>query len=81
MKARDFSLFEDVNKDFPHEADLDFTTTTILFSRFRYHQQLHNIKFTGESTGLDVLVSESFSGNISPKKSGLPQDRRLQRIE
>jgi hypothetical protein len=61
-KAKALSLFGDLKKDFLHEANLEFMASTGWFKRFKYQQQLHNIKFTRESAGSDALVAQQFPG-------------------
>jgi hypothetical protein len=66
-QVKALSLFEELKKDFPHEANLEFTTSTGWFNRFKNRQQLHNIKFTRELVGSDALSAKQFPGILKKK--------------
>jgi hypothetical protein len=62
VKAKSLCLFEDKERLPPHEANPEFTACAGWFNSLRDLQQLHNIKFAGESDGSDVLAAGQFPG-------------------
>ncbi|XP_066457664.1 tigger transposable element-derived protein 1-like [Eleutherodactylus coqui] len=65
IQEKALSFFEDVKTKYGEEAaDVTFTASHGWFNRFKAHNNLHNIKVTGEAASADMVAAQELPATL-----------------